>query len=623
MSLLKIVEANVEESKKLYSEYLSDKKNDILEGSAFMFFALNLIFPEIEIEEIEKGIVDSSYRGEKHDYGIDAMYITANGELVTSSEQLDDYNEDSKFIIHLLQFKKGRGVEQGDMLKFKEGIKRVIIEENNVEKDNRYMFEYLQEFNEIKSQLFGKNFSTNQIVVKIYVVFGGIEKTVEDDNLVRKQIDDILSILTNGGYTNNIYEILGAQKLIETQNRGKEIIDIINYSKSLKYISETNEKKLTGYICIVDASEIAKLVKAYQTALFEANIRDFYRNNDLNKKIFDTAVSVDEAKYFWSYNNGLTITCRKVEELPSDKYKLLGLQIVNGCQTSYSLYHAYLYAEKLQRLNDKIKNGESLSDSESKVFAECQKNHLQKNISILIKIIETKDPDLTYKITETTNSQTPIKNFSLKANENIQKFLEDYLLKHNIYYERRINFYRNKGYKNTVSIQKLFQIYVAQILFKPSQVKTRPKTLFNIFYDEVFPSPEVKTLDFSLYLIPIKIDNCIRRKIRIIQRTKSESDLFNLMLYSYAKLHLGVFLLHAILGKDYDLKGIVKKNKEIIKIVENDTLLSPYFNLAVSNLKKVIKTMTGANKDLIPSIVKKTELDDKIVRFVKRDLHSK
>ena len=95
---------------------------------------------------------------------------------------------------------------------------------------------------------------------------------------------------------------------------------------------------------------------------------------------------------------------------------------------------------------------------------------------MLVKIIETKNEDFIYRITETTNSQTP-KAFSLKANDDIQKLIEKYFENNNVSYERRINSLRNKGKKNIYSIQKLFQLYTSQILFKPSQVKTRPKSI--------------------------------------------------------------------------------------------------------------------------------------------------
>ena len=39
-----------------------------------MLFALANIFRDKDFADIEQGIVDSSYKSEKYDYGIDAIY---------------------------------------------------------------------------------------------------------------------------------------------------------------------------------------------------------------------------------------------------------------------------------------------------------------------------------------------------------------------------------------------------------------------------------------------------------------------------------------------------------------------------------------------------------------------
>ncbi len=60
MSIFKVLEQNINKSNETYSEYLSDKKGDVLKGSEFMFYALSSIFKDKDIDHIESGIVDSS-----------------------------------------------------------------------------------------------------------------------------------------------------------------------------------------------------------------------------------------------------------------------------------------------------------------------------------------------------------------------------------------------------------------------------------------------------------------------------------------------------------------------------------------------------------------------------------
>jgi len=613
MSIFHLIETRTKENIQRFANLLNGKNDSISSGAGFMFYALDTIFKNFEIDDLIDGIVDSSFRGESHDYGIDAIFLTANGDLISNTEELDDYNNDSRFTFHIMQFKKGKGIDQADLLKLKEGIVEVFINENSKEAKNEYLFNRLQNLNKIKNYLF-QNFSTQQIYVKVYIVFGGIEENIKKEDLLTKQLSDIQTALSEGGYLHNNYVIIDAQKLITLEKEGNEIIDIIKIQKTLKYITEVEEsKKLNGYISIVGANEIARLVKNWQNQLFEANIRDFYKRSDLNNKIFETAISDDEAKYFWSFNNGLTITCRKVEELPNDQYKLYGLQIVNGCQTSNSLYLAF---NNLLRYQDLL-NKDSRTKDETIELDRLKQNVLNEKSSVLIKIIETNDPELIYRITETTNSQTPIKTFSLKANEDIQRNIETYLQPHNIFYERRINYYRNKGKKNIVTIQKLFQLFMSHILFKPCQVKTRPKQMFQDNYDRVFPAPNVSTINYLLYLIPIKIDVKLSKKIRYIQRNKLEYDNYRKTLLSYGKFHLGCFILQSLLGNNYNEKKIIDNSEKIITDIEDDTIFDKHYQTALDNFVKILKKFAGQRKESIPSALRKTDLDKRIVKYIK------
>ncbi len=579
MSIFNLIETKIENSIEKNSDLLDGKPDDLKQGSGFMLYSLGVLFKNIDPEEIEAGIVDSAFRGETHDYGIDAIYLTGNNEIINSPEELEEYDEYSKFEFHILQFKKGKSVDQATLLKFKEGLREVFILNNCSEEKNQFMYDRINLYNEIKNSLYEK-FSSSQISIHLYLVFGGVKEIIERDSLLTKQIAEAQRLLSENAYQNNIYEIVDAQKLVDLDKKGEEIIDIIKYHKTLKYITEIeNDKKLTGYISIINAEEIANLVKSWQTALFEANIRDYYRRNDLNSKIFKTCTSEKDSKYFWSFNNGLTITCRKVEELPNDKYRLHGIQIVNGCQTSNALYKALHNRERYQLLSKKAKD--ELAKNEFKELEDITNKFLNPKTSILVKIIETNDPELIYRITETTNSQTPIKTFSLKANDNIQQNIEQYLLEKEIYYERRVNYYKNQGKKNTISIQKLFQLYCSQILFKPSQVKTNPKSMFQTFYDEVFPSPNVKQMNYLLYLVPIKLDIKLNKHIRTLQRSRSEIDPYKAKLMSYGKLHLGCFILNSILTNGYNEKEIIDNEAMINEVLDDDLRFTNYFDIAL------------------------------------------
>lgn len=614
MSIFKVLEGYINKNLENYSEYLSNKTGDILKGSEFMLFSLSSIFKDKEIEEIEYGIVDASYREETYDFGIDAIYITASNDFIEQPEELDDYNEDTKFKIQIFQFKRGNGVSQADLLKFNNGIKKVLIDEAILDTDNLYFYNRMNVLNEIKTKLF-TNFSSDNISVICHIVFGGIENNILSETILTDELKNIENSLKNNGFTNSKILITDCEKLINAPSKNEEIVDIIEYQKTFKYITDTDStNKLNGYISIIKGQDIAELVRKHQSAIFEANIRDYFKRSDLNSKIIVTSSDENESKFFWSYNNGLTMTCSKVEEMPNNKYKLHNLQIVNGCQTSNAIYLALKNKERVAELNEKINNGVELTKKEKEELAKKINLQFKDNTSLLVKIIETKNEDFIYRITETTNSQTPIKAFSLKANDDIQKLIEKYFEDNNVSYERRINSLRNKGKKNIYTIQKLFQLYTSQILFKPSQVKTRPKSMFNATYDDVFPSLDVKVMNYALYLIPIKVDLALNKGIKEYYKN-SPDDNYRKTLISYGKLHLGCFVLSSILKANYSEKGIVTNEMHIQKELENNFQF--HLNDALDNFERIMKTFAGNKKESIPIEIRKTELDNRVVRHVK------
>jgi hypothetical protein len=620
MSITSIIDKKLSSIQEQFPDATIGKNQDIADGINFMIYSANVIFNDFEFEKIDEGIVDSSYRSANHDYGIDAVYVTCNKSYLHSIDELDEYSADSKIVFHILQFKKGTGSDQASFLKFKEGISKCFIENAYESEVNEHLYNRFQFIHEIKDKIYDR-FDPENIKISLYYVFGGIKENVLNDSLLCTQIRDTQKLLNDNCYQNTNYEIIGAQELIQFEKFGNEIVDIIHYEKTFKYITDTDDKskRLTGYICILKGTEIAELVKKYQTALFEANIRDFYRSNDLNSNILKTSADFQEAKYFWSYNNGLTITCSKVIELPNDKYKLHGIQIVNGCQTSNALYQAYKNEMRFNELNEKDVN--SLKKSEINEIENIKNLRLSNDTTILARIIETNDTNLTYRITETTNSQTPIKSFTLKANDDIQKNIQEYLLQKGIFYERRINYYKNLGKKNPVSIQHLFQLYMSMIYLKPSQVKTRPASMFNNYYEHVFPSPQRKNIDYLVYYILIKVDLAIKQKIKQIHREKLETDGYIMQLYANGRFHLGCFLLHAILKNKYNYKGIIKNPDLILSQLDNpdDSNFNNYFNTATSNFKKIAQNFAGLKKESILTALRKNELDLRIHKFIQSD----
>jgi hypothetical protein len=96
------------------------------------------------------------------------------------------------------------------------------------------------------------------------------------------------------------------------------------------------------YLAIVPGEILAKLYKEYSNELLESNVRAFLgQAGKFNKGIRETIRT--KPQMFLPYNNGITATAESVETKIEDNHlvisKLYDFQIVNGGQTTASLYH--------------------------------------------------------------------------------------------------------------------------------------------------------------------------------------------------------------------------------------------------------------------------------------------
>ena len=95
-----------------------------------------------------------------------------------------------------------------------------------------------------------------------------------------------------------------------------------------------------AYIAIVPGSCLADLYGTYKVRLMENNVRQFLQfTGKINKGIKETIEK--EPEMFLAYNNGIAATASDIELDKTGKNikSIKGLQIVNGGQTTASLYH--------------------------------------------------------------------------------------------------------------------------------------------------------------------------------------------------------------------------------------------------------------------------------------------
>jgi len=95
----------------------------------------------------------------------------------------------------------------------------------------------------------------------------------------------------------------------------------------------------TTYLCVLPARLIADLYGRYGGRLLQGNVRSYLSSaGKVNRGIRDTVLSQPDR--FLAYNNGITATASAVEVLNSAITRVTDLQIVNGGQTTASLFYS-------------------------------------------------------------------------------------------------------------------------------------------------------------------------------------------------------------------------------------------------------------------------------------------
>ena len=218
--------------------------------------------------------------------------------------------------------------------------------------------------------------------------------------------------------------------------------------------------------------------------LFESNIRDYKGRSNVNKNILNTLENKQDIDFWW-LNNGITITVEDVEESKSaKKIRIVNPQIVNGLQTSYSIFNYY------------SANQEALRDESRKVFVK------------IIKVNqESEQQEL--EIIVATNSQNEIRDKDIHANDIVQKNIEEYFKTLGKYYQRKDKYYTNRKHakKDIVKLADMAK-YINTIYLKdPSYTRNNPGKLLNgSKYKTIFQVDNINQ-DYGRYFIAYQIYN--------------------------------------------------------------------------------------------------------------------
>ncbi len=137
---------------------------------------------------------------------------------------------------------------------------------------------------------------------------------------------------------------------VEASARGREEIRIdfrADYGRGIPALAAGSDAdgRYTSYMCVIPGHVLAGLYDSFGGRILEQNVRAFLgEGRKVNKGIRETLRT--EPEMFFAFNNGLTATASDIEFSRTEDGGLeivaaKGLQIVNGGQTTASLFWAH------------------------------------------------------------------------------------------------------------------------------------------------------------------------------------------------------------------------------------------------------------------------------------------
>lgn len=339
----------------------------------------------------------------------------------------------------------------------------------------------------------------------------------------------------------------------------------------------------------IEADELCKLVEQELSTnntyefLFSDNIRSFLGFKVRpNQKMKETLTDPDSAIYFPLLNNGVTIICERMEipsTLQGGKYILPAYNpiIVNGLQTTRVIY-------------------EVLSKNKTK---ETDRLH---NIFVNVRLYETSDVEIVEKITDATNTQTPIsykdkvsnKDFNLYAKEIFANQGVAYITKRGEVFSNQLS----RQLKSTIESDTLLRFWYSTFYEQPETAKNSVYEVMGAIFDATNNDnhPLHKLFsggkDSSIYqqlIYSYTIYRCVQSKKEFQQETKEyishATELLAYGVYKYLENDLRSINDTNKLEAAYQfalniLDGIIKEQIELYRQQKKSFSYSGYFRKA-------------------------------------------
>lgn len=397
---------------------------------------------------------------QEDDASLDGISIIIDGELIISVDDaisaFDTHKTSMPVDIIVTQAKSGESFYKEEIANFNIG---------------------LQDFFSLEPK-FPNGIYNGQAIEIIKIIVANVKK-------IKNKMPNLKVYYCTSGVYSKEREIVASFKNIERTCKAADIFKEVEVfplgrkelMKMWGSISDKNEASLQlidyiginempgipqAYISTVKAKEFLEKIAMdsegkIREEVFDENVRAYLGgNNPVNKDIAITLHS-PKAKQFAVLNNGVTIIAPEIAIQSNTKVMhLTNYQIINGCQTTNTLFENY----------------EILDDS----------------IELIVKFIESQNTDVAIEIVTATNNQSAVDNeafYALREKARlIQKFFDIQRnddSKESLYFERRENEYRNKSIQTTkiYDIKELARCFISVFKLRPHDASRYVKKVLN------------------------------------------------------------------------------------------------------------------------------------------------
>jgi AIPR protein len=483
-----------------------------------------LVNYDLDNDEILGGIVDGPKDG-----GIDAVYVIAAGQLVPD---IDDFNTNnfrplSDLELVIIQTNNQDGFKEAPINNLAASLPMLLdYGADSQELEKAFSHDVIAAFKRFldTSKAVAAKFPRISISI-FYCCKGG-----EPSAATRAKAAALERTLKLNGFSSVLFSFLGAQGLYDRSSIQK------TYVGELPPVT-TPISVGNAYVALCRLRDYAKFISDDRgnliSRIFEANVRAYQGEVDVNKEI---ALSLENPVVdldFWCLNNGITIVADKAS-FTSNNLVIENPLIVNGLQASFEIHNFY------------------------------SRMKIDDDRRVLVRIVVENDIQKRDRVIRATNRQTSISNSSFRSTEPVHKEIEHYFETLGYYYDRRKNYYKRMGKPadKIISIDKLAQGVLSVLLQKPDAARARPTT--SLKNEETY----LRIFSGNKKRHPLEMYGKIAFMLDLVDRH------FKSISHSVGRIYRNNLRFHVLMVLSWRLIGSRSATAEAIGAIKNEDLTS-------------------------------------------------